>query len=813
MTPSDTLLPVGYDLNLVVVSILIAALAAYISLTLAERIVANGSRNRYLWLSAGAVTMGGGIWSMHFTGMLALQIPLAVMYDVPIVGLSLLAAVAASGIALYIVTRPEMPTGAWLLGGALIGSGIAGMHYLGMAAMRVCAQVRWNVAIIGLSLIVAVAVSLVALRIIFSLRATTNHGGGWRRVGAASLIGCAIAGLHYTGMAAASFIARPNLVPHGLLIGQRTVYGSAMLVASIIVMTAVVIVAVVDRHLARQQALITQQQDFLRTIVSTAPIILIALDRVGNVIVAEGRDLPALGQDAQSMIGRAFLDIFAGQPFLCDQATRALAGESHHGDVVIRGIALDLRWTALRDAAGEVCSVIAVAIDISDRRNSERALRHHTLNDPLTDLPNRTAMHERLTEMLVMAEEWEREFALALIDLDRFKEVNDTLGHAVGDELLTSVARRIDAVMTQIGIVDGAFRIGGDEFVLFLPGRDAEAAMDIARSLLTELARPQDVAGFALDVHASIGLAVYPAQATDGQTLLRCADVAMYVAKETGAGCAVYDPGHDRHSATLLALEADMRRAISEGGFELYYQPQFDMSTGCIKAAEALLRWHHPTLGFLPPDRFIPIAEETGLIIPLTDWVLEHALQQIRAWSDAGSPLTVAVNVSMRSLREEAFPETVAALLTRYGVPPERLVIEVTETIVMIDDRATRAAFERLTSLGTELSIDDFGTGYSSLAYLKRLPVDELKIDKSFILGLADAESKDAELVRLIIDLGHNLGLRVVAEGVENQDILDILAALGCDIAQGYHISRPMPASAFATWLPSMKSAALSNVA
>jgi predicted signal transduction protein with EAL and GGDEF domain len=345
---------------------------------------------------------------------------------------------------------------------------------------------------------------------------------------------------------------------------------------------------------------------------------------------------------------------------------------------------------------------------------------------------------------------------------------------------------------------DGAARLGGDEFAVMLPHTDEARAIDIAQALLDDFASPHIVGDYTLDVRASVGLALYPAHGGDAQTLLRCADVAMYVAKRGGFGFAVYDPSKDRHSKALLALEAELREAITAGGLELYYQPQVDIASGRIFAVEALIRWQHPTLGRLNPDEFIPLAEETGLIVPLTHWVLGEAIRQVSAWSAQGITLGVAVNISMRGLREAMLPATVQRLLLAHDVAPDRLVIEVTESVIMADDEQTREIFDRLAAHGIMLSIDDFGTGYSSLSYLRQLSVAELKIDKSFIFPLDAADQKAAELVRLILDLGHNLGLRVVAEGVESAEVLDYLARLGCDIAQGYFMSRPVPAAQIA---------------
>jgi diguanylate cyclase (GGDEF)-like protein len=794
-----------YDWPYVALSICIATVAAYLALMLSERLGESRGRGRYLWLGAGAMVMGLGIWAMHFTGMLAFSLPITVMYDLPMVGLSLLAAIGASAVALFVVSRPNMSRTSWLAGGVLMGTGVAGMHYIGMAAMRMSARPSWNVVLIGLSLIIAVAASLVALSFAFRLRSIAKPQAAWLRVGASGVMGIAIAGMHYCGMAAATFVPTSSQATSGFVVGRGAIVWCIIFTATLVVVAVVRIAAFLHRCFSDREDAFARQQQYLHSVVSNAPVILIALDADGNVLVAEGRDLARLGHAAQTMIGQAFARLYEHVPALTGQATIALTGQAHAADATVGGVVLETRWTPVFDQRGALTSVVMVATDITDRRKAEVALIHRSLHDPLTNLPNRLALNERLADCLLEAQRGKTTFSLAFIDLDRFKEVNDTLGHDVGDALLKSVAERIDRFLQGRGILDAAVRLGGDEFAVLLPEMDEARATELVVPFLRDFAAPHSIGDYMLDVHASIGIAVYPTHALDAQTLLRCADVAMYVAKRGGLGHAVYDPAQDRHSKARLVLEADMRFAIRHGGFVLHYQPQVDVVSGRITAVEALIRWDHPTLGRLMPDEFIPLAEDTGLIVPLTDWIVEEALRQAGLWAADGIRLRVAINISMRGLREGSLPQTVARLLRTYDVPAARLMIEVTESVIMADDEQTRSIFAQLAALGCALSIDDFGTGYSSLAYLHRLPVSELKIDKSFVLPLAAEDTKAAELVRLIMDLGHSLGLRVVAEGVETVGVFDYLASLGCDVVQGYFISRAVPAATlrelvYASW-------------
>jgi diguanylate cyclase (GGDEF)-like protein len=416
--------------------------------------------------------------------------------------------------------------------------------------------------------------------------------------------------------------------------------------------------------------------------------------------------------------------------------------------------------------------------------------RHQATHDALTGLPNWGLLRDRLDQGLAAASRSAAEVALLLIDLDRFKEINDTLGHSYGDKLLCQVGPRLQSVLRD---GDSVARLGGDEFAVLLPSVDGvREAEQVAERLREALHRPFDVDGVALDVEASIGIVLSPWHGTDTEVLLRHADIAMYVAKELKAGAVVFEPEEHNTSASRLSVLGDLRRAL-DGGDELFlhYQPKYTLDGERIEGLEALLRWQHPTQGLIPPDDFIPAAEGTGIILRLTEHVLDLALAQMRGWTDAGHAVPVAVNLSTRCLLDDGLPDMVERLLARHGVPAELLRLEVTESAVMGDAARCMAVLQRLHDLGVKLSIDDFGTGYSSMAYLRRLPVDELKIDRSFVLGMTTGQH-DAVLVRTAIDLGHNLGLTVVAEGVEGADHVTALRALGCDIAQGYHYARPM---------------------
>jgi diguanylate cyclase (GGDEF)-like protein len=449
---------------------------------------------------------------------------------------------------------------------------------------------------------------------------------------------------------------------------------------------------------------------------------------------------------------------------------------------------------------------ILIAGFVSRRATHQaRQLAAQAMYDPLTGLANRSLLHDRLEHEIERSKRAHTSFGVVLMDLDRFKEVNDTLGHEVGDKLLREVGRRFkEAVRAE----DTVARLGGDEYVVLVHDLDREGIPAIANKLLAALDKPFHWQNQGIDLGASLGVSLYPSQCRDASELLRCADIAMYVAKRAGKGYAVYAPDQVHTNRHDLSLKSELRAAIQADQLCLYYQPQIDHHSQRVIGVEALVRWNHPQRGFLAPDQFIPLAEDAGLIGPLTHWVLRTALAQLVILQRQAHVLTMAVNLSARNLHDMELPASISALLAESGVAPQDLILEITESAVMANPSDGLAILTELDRMGVTLSIDDFGTGYSSLAYLKGLPVDELKIDKSFVMDMVENEN-DAVIVRSTIDLAHNLGLKVTAEGVETRDAWHILGMLGCDCSQGYFMGRPMPAEKLEAWL---RESAWSNV-
>jgi diguanylate cyclase (GGDEF)-like protein len=446
--------------------------------------------------------------------------------------------------------------------------------------------------------------------------------------------------------------------------------------------------------------------------------------------------------------------------------------------------------------------IAGLTTDFNRISNELRAL-YNTLenmafSDPLTNMPNRALFYNRLDHAISETERYNTPFAVFMMDLDRFKNINDTLGHHIGDLLLQETGKRLQQVVRKS---DTVARLGGDEFAIILPTIEHnESVNKAAEKIIAALSVPIMVEGHSLNIGASIGIVHCPHDGTDANLLMRRADVAMYQAKKNDMGYTIYNAAMDSQSLFELTIEAEINRAMDNGNFQLHYQPKIDMRKNCIAGAEALLRWKHPEHGMIPPDQFIPLAEKSGTINKVTRWVLQQALAQCAAWHDIGIKINVAVNLSAYSLKDNGLCDMISQALEEARVAPQYLTLELTESAIMSDASAALKTLIQIDAMGVRLSVDDFGTGYSSLAYLKRLPVDEIKIDKSFVMDMT-SNASDAVIVRSTIDLAHNMGMAVVAEGIESQKIMDALRHMNCDVGQGYFLSKPVPAAELQQWL------------
>ncbi|MBH3311379.1 putative bifunctional diguanylate cyclase/phosphodiesterase [Pseudomonas mosselii] len=684
----------SYSSSLVLISLCVAILASYTALDLTGRIATAKGRAVYLWMGGGAFAMGIGIWSMHFIGMLAFSLPIELGYDTTLTVLSLLIAVASSGFALWLVSQPRLPWLQLVFGALIMGTGIACMHYMGMAALRMQPGIDYDPTLFGVSLAIAVGASAAALWIAFRLRQHTPYVRQIRGV-AAVVMGIAIVGMHYTGMAAASF-------PAGSFCGALTT------------------------------GLAGDGLDYL-VLITTLAVLAVAL------------------------------------------------------------------LTSVLDARLEARTAeLARSLTLANQELTQLAL-----HDTLTGLPNRTLLADRIDQAMGRVAEQGGCFALMFIDLDGFKPVNDAFGHHVGDLLLKAVAARLRG---HLHSQDTLARIGGDEFVLLVELDEPDDAMNVAVKQVNLMARPFRVAEHDLQLSASLGIVLYPGNGLDQHELLRNADAAMYHAKSAGKnGYSFFDASMNSNARQQLQLLQDLRTALEHNQFRLHYQPKFDAVQRQPIGAEALLRWEHPQHGLILPDRFIGLAEKTGLIIPIGEWVLGEACRQMRQWLDEGNQdWRIAVNLSAIQFCHAGLVDSVARALNENGLPANRLTLEITETTAMRDADASLHVLQRLSDMGVDLSIDDFGTGYSSLMYLKRLPANELKIDRGFVRDL-EQDSDDAAIVSAIVALGQALGLRIVAEGVETDRQQDFLTRLGCDSLQGYLLGQPVPPEQFMKGLQTLK--------
>ena len=556
-----------------------------------------------------------------------------------------------------------------------------------------------------------------------------------------------------------------------------------------------------------------QQLDFTSAITSSLGEGVLALDRDRSITFANPAAVQLLGWTEAQLLGRPLESLVLG--ITTGTAVFGMPGGDRQGDPALDpNLLLDAlkagRFARSDDAvlirgdrsrlpvacsvspivsSGDAVGAVFAFHDITERKAHTAALQHKALYDTLTSLPNRALLRDRLQHGLAAADRDGRPFALMIMDLDGFKDVNDTLGHHYGDLLLQQVGPRVQGALR---VTDTVARLGGDEFAILLPSAETGAASRAAEKILKAMEERFQIDDLTLHISASIGVAIYPEDGPDADTLLRHADVAMYVAKRRKGACDVYDPAEDQYNPGRLALLGDLRQALRQESLVLYYQPQMQLADGHVTTVEALVRWPHPQYGLQAPDEFIPLAEQTGLITPLTHWVLNAAVSQCAAWRKQGLAVSVSVNLSGRNLRDPHLPGGVAGVLLAAGLEPNALILELTESAIADDPSRARQVLTSLHALGVRLSIDDFGTGYSSLAQLKRLPVDEIKLDRTFI-GQPAEDGSDSIFVRATIELAHTLGLRVVAEGIEDGEMLERLKALGCDTGQGYFIGRPMP--------------------
>ncbi len=535
-------------------------------------------------------------------------------------------------------------------------------------------------------------------------------------------------------------------------------------------------------------------------------------DTCGRIIQANDKFCEICGYSREQMVGHDHRLLNSGMhpnAFFSEMWATITRGGIWRGEICNRAKNGELYWVdsaivPVKGVSGKIERYMSVRVDITERKESERHIQSLAYYDVLTNLPNRTLLYDRLIQLIAESNRNKQQFALLFVDLDRFKHINDSMGHSAGDQLLQTVAKRLQLCVRE---VDTVSRISGDEFIVLLRETSMEGAARVADKILKMLSIPCDVGTLQIAINASIGISLYPDDADRGDelgSLIKHADVAMYRVKVSGRGNVLFfEPDMDFGSNQLLLLENDLRLALEYNDFTLNYQPQVNLVNGTVCGAEALLRWKHPGKGFVSPAEFIPVAEETGQIILIGEWVLRTACAQLAEWRRQGiTKFPMSVNLSVRQLRQPDLAQMIVSILEETGLHPNDLELEITEGVMMNDAQASMSFMRKMNELGVKLAIDDFGTGYSSLSYLKKMPLDRLKIDQSFIRDVVTDEN-DAAIVRSTINLGHQFKLQVIAEGVETLEQLDFLRAWGCDEIQGYFFSRPLPAEEFAMFVNS----------
>lgn len=771
-----------HDLRLVVLAALICAVASFTTLNLVARAQVAARRLGWALLFAAAGVFGGGVWSLHFVAMLAYKPHLPIGYDVATTASSV--AIAGFGALLGLLAWRRLrsrPLGV-LSGGTLLGLSVAGMHYTGVAAMRLPGSMALDPAGVAASVLIGIGFATLSLARSDKLDTLARRAevSGW--------LAMAVCGLHFTGMSALA--VTPGLGPAQP--GSGTVLGSGLLAAAVGLVSLGILLlgltaTIVERHLW-QRAVEAGRLRRLAGVVREG----ILIHRNGRILEVNEALCRLLGQSPGTLIGRHVSELVA------PGSAETVAGRVNSTRDDLPAAEVELRTRHGTVIPVEIVSqsfghegkpARAVAIrDLSDRRRDEARIRHLAHHDALTGLPNRFLLHERLTHALEVAARSSATVAVLCLDLDHFKPVNDALGHAGGDNLLGQVSRRL---LDELRATDTLARTGGDEFVIVLPMADQpQAAATLAQRVVERLACPFDLDGRQVGIGVSVGISLFPGDGDDQDTLLRKADLAMYRAKqgERGSFC-FFEAAMDEQLHQRSLLEQDLRRAVDRGEMEVHYQPLVDARTGKVDGFEALLRWRHPQRGMIPPQAFIPLAEETGLIARLGQWALDTACAEAAGWTE---PFRIAVNLSPVQFRQAGLPQAVADTLARTGLAPGRLDIEVTEGVLIDDAGRATAILAALQAQGVGVVLDDFGTGYSSLSYLHSFRFAKLKIDKSFVQALGRSEETVA-IVRAIIGLGHNLALSVTAEGVETQAQLDMLRELGCDQVQGFLLGRPAP--------------------
>ncbi|WP_042200945.1 EAL domain-containing protein [Paenibacillus camerounensis] len=791
----------SHDKLLVFFSYLIAVAASYTVLELAGIVGISKGRRRAFWIVFGAVIMGMGIWSMHFVGMLALKLPVAVAYNLMVVLLSVLVAVVASLVALIVISHFRRGLIPLFMSGLLLACGIFGMHYIGMFAMQI--GISYRADYVTLSFAVALIASIAALGLSSQIMMNRKAVGQRKKLISALVMGLAIVGMHYTGMLGATFEPENrSWLNTGVVLDQKWL---AYVIAggTLFTLGMSIIGVYISRRFSRKDTELLISEKWYRSLYENNQDAIVSIDlnlriigsnpaatAITGISSKEFKEQPLTSMldiitiDDQQPIRDMFIQSLAGERVSYETAITHRSGQKVDISINISPVMVD----------GQVAGIYVIARDITEEKQAKEQTRYLIFHDELTGLPNRRMFDQLVTQTIEDHQEGQEPFAVLVMDFDRFKLINDTLGHLYGDLFLQEMSSRIlDNVLNERMTLA---RLEGDEFALLCRfSREKMNVTDIAEQMMSAIKQPMHLKGRDLYVTASIGISFYPGHGQTAEELLKNAGTAMYEVKKNGRNdYHFFSEDLNGQIMEQLELESDLRKGLERGEFTVHYQPQIRTADKeQIIGVEALVRWNHPVKGLLGPGMFIPAAEVTGRIVELGNFVLREACRQMRQWHDAGGPLIpVAVNLSSQQFLQYNLLEDIRDILRETGLAPEYLELEITESMMMDASRAS-AILNDLVKSGVRISLDDFGTGYSSLGYLKLYPIHKVKIDRSFISGITDS-SHDRAIVATILTMAEHLGMQVIAEGIETKEQLDILVGSGCRDIQGYYYSKPLAA-------------------
>jgi diguanylate cyclase (GGDEF)-like protein/PAS domain S-box-containing protein len=763
----------AHDLRLVVLAAVICTLASFTAISLLHHVRRSSGHMRLIWLAVSATSTGSGIWATHFIAMLAFSPGLPTAYNIALTIFSLFAAIFLTGLGLAVAVMGNLRAGAWI-GGAMVGGGIAAMHYTGMAAFEIQGRIVWDPTLVLVSIALGALIGAVALPV--GLRGEEVK---WKALGAL-LLTVAICSHHFTAMGAAAIVPDPTIVFSATALPSGWLAIAVALASFVIIVLALAGVTIEMRDRRRAEL----EFDRMRGLANAAVEGLLVCE--GDAIVTVNDSFARLaGSPAECLTGAKLEQCFPDEGTrlrLFERPNQPVEGDLLHADGSRTPVELILRPV---DYGGKPHHAVAVR-DLQARKQAEQHIRFLAHHDSLTGIPNRSTFNKKLDQEIESTLDSGRRLAVLCLDLDRFKEVNDLFGHAAGDATLQTVAKRIAGVLDENQILA---RLSGDEFAVMVPGlTNPGVAGRIAENILEALHATRGNAEADAPISTSIGIAICPDDATDRHALLSHADTALYRAKNEGRGTyRFFEASMGAAVRDRRLLEHDLRNAIPRGELRLVYQPQKDIRDGRVIGFEALLRWKHATRGEIQPAEFIPVAEESGTILQIGEWVLRAACAEAATWTE---PLTVAVNVSAVQIHNPNFAHVVHEILFETGLAPGRLELEVTETALVRDLNRALATLRRIKILGVRIAMDDFGTGYSSLSNLRAFPFDKIKIDGSFIKSV-NVNDQAAAIVRSVLGLGRALRLPVLAEGVETAAELEFLEAELCNEAQGFLLGRP----------------------